>query len=117
MNLMQWLKDALGEPRQSAVHIPDGPRTPPVRRRFRFSGRVQGVGFRYEAMVLAGRLELTGWAKNKSDGSVVVEVEGWERCIDEFLRGLRAVPRFRITGLEAEDLPPLGTETGFEALY
>ena len=117
MDLFQWLKNALSGGQRPAVHIPKGPHTPPVRRRYRFSGYVQGVGFRFEAQLLAGQLSLVGWARNESDGSVVIEIEGEAGYIDEFLRAIRAVPRFDITEIQAEDLPLSGTETAFQAIY
>ena len=47
-----------------------------IRKHFYFSGRVQGVGFRYKAMYLARGLELTGWVANLWDGRVEMEVQG-----------------------------------------
>lgn len=117
MDLLQWLKNAYTGNRQPAVHIPDGARTPPVRRRYRFSGCVQGVGFRYEAKLLAAQLGLTGWVRNENDGTVVVEAEGAENCVSEFLRAMREVPRFDITNIREEELPLSGTETAFKVLY
>lgn len=117
MDLFRWIKNACGGNRRPVAHIPDTPHTQPVRRRYRFSGRVQGVGFRYEAMMAAEQLELTGWAQNRSDGTVEVEIEGEESRIAEFLRVMQAVPRFRITGIRTEDLPVSGSETAFHALY
>lgn len=113
MYLFQWLKNG---GRQPDVRIPEGPPTPRVRRRYRFSGYVQFVGFRYEAKMTASRLDLTGWAQNQSDGTVIVEIEGEAARVDEFLRVMRAVPRFDITDIQAEELPLSGTETAFEVL-
>ena len=45
-----------------------------VRFYLRFTGRVQGVGFRFFAAMNAERCHLTGWVKNMSDGSVTAEV-------------------------------------------
>ena len=56
-----------------------------VRRRMRFHGRVQGVGFRYTAKYLAQSLRLTGWVKNEWDGSVVMEAQGTEEAINRML--------------------------------
>lgn len=114
MDLFQWLRE-LGSP-------PPGEQTenisgPPVRRRYRFSGLVQGVGFRWEAKMQANQLGLTGWARNESDGTVVVEIEGGADRIDQFLRTMRRVSRFDITDIEAEDLPPLGSEKTFGVLF
>ena len=41
-----------------------------------FSGRVQGVGFRYTALQVAKEFEVSGFVKNLSDGRVQLEVEG-----------------------------------------
>ena len=37
---------------------------------------MQGVGFRYKAMYLARRMDLTGWVKNLYDGRVEMEIQG-----------------------------------------
>lgn len=117
MDLFRWLKNACAADRQPAVHIPDGPHGPLVRRRFRFSGWVQGVGFRYEAQRIASQLDLVGWVRNQGDGSVVVEIEGKANYIEAFLLAIKAVPRFDITGIQTEDLPLSQTETAFRISY
>ena len=117
MELFRWLKKAFAVNQQTVVQRQDGPHTPPVRRRYRFSGRVQGVGFRYEAMIIADQLGLVGWARNENDGTVLVEIEGETSYINEFLRAMQAVPRFDITEIQTEDLPLSQTETAFNALY
>ena len=117
MRLFQWLKNACAQNRRPVVHIPDGPKTPPVRMRYCFSGCVQGVGFRYEAKMLADQLNLVGWVRNESDGTVVAEVEGQASYISEFLRVMQATPRFDITDIQEECLPLSGIETSFKALY
>ena len=42
----------------------------------RFVGRVQGVGFRWTALMVARELSLTGWVCNEPDGSVTAEIQG-----------------------------------------
>jgi acylphosphatase len=46
-------------------------------------GRVQGVYFRASAQREARRLGLTGWVKNRADGSVEIVAEGEEVAIRE----------------------------------
>jgi len=47
-----------------------------IREHIIFHGRVQGVGFRYQAMYAARSFDLTGWVENLPDGSVEMEVRG-----------------------------------------
>ena len=117
MNLFQWLKNAGAEAPQPETLIRESPDKTPVRRRYRFYGRVQGVGFRYEATGTASQLSLVGWVKNEYDGSVTVEIEGAPNYIDAFILAIQAVPRFHITEIKMENLPLLGTETTFKPLY
>ena len=55
-----------------------------VRFYLRFTGRVQGVGFRFFVAMNAERCHLTGWVKNMSDGSVTAEVQGTRQEIVSF---------------------------------
>jgi acylphosphatase len=48
-------------------------------------GRVQGVFFRAAAQREARRLGVTGWVKNRTDGSVEVLAEGDEDSIRELM--------------------------------
>jgi len=43
-----------------------------------YKGMVQGVGFRFTAEALARRFDVTGYAKNLTDGNVEVVAEGEE---------------------------------------
>ena len=59
------------------------------RRILHYSGRVQGVGFRYTAYNTALRYNVTGYVRNGANGDVEVIVEGPERDIDQFLEALK----------------------------
>ena len=109
MNLFQWLRNAGAGIQQPEISIREAPDKTSVRRRYHFYGRVQGVGFRYEAMRIASQLSLVGWVKNEYDGSVIAEIEGAPNYIDSFIMAIRAVPRFNITEIKSENLPLLGT--------
>lgn len=47
-------------------------------------GYVQGVFFRTSAKEQAEKLNIKGYAKNLSDGSVYIEAEGSEQNLDKF---------------------------------
>jgi len=53
-----------------------------------FSGRVQGVGFRYLTLQLARGYEVAGYVENLAGGRVCVEVEGEEREVAGFLAAI-----------------------------
>ena len=46
------------------------------REHIRFTGYVQGVGFRYRLSHLAQHYGVTGWVRNEYDGSVSAELQG-----------------------------------------
>lgn len=49
-----------------------------------YTGRVQGVGFRYTALDTANRYKIKGWVKNLPDGGVEVVGEGDETTLSKF---------------------------------
>jgi acylphosphatase len=55
-------------------------------------GRVQGVGFRYFVRENAIRLNITGWVRNRYNGTVEVTAEGTRQDLDAFLRVLHRGP-------------------------
>lgn len=56
------------------------------------SGRVQGVCFRYYTQEKASSLNLSGFVRNKSDGTVEVRAEGEEDHLHKFLSWLYQGP-------------------------
>ena len=67
-----------------------------IRKHFYFSGRVQGVGFRYRSYYIAQSMGLTGWVRNLWDDRVEMEVQGTREEIREMVAFLsRALWRSR----------------------
>ncbi|MCX8237926.1 MAG: acylphosphatase [Akkermansiaceae bacterium] len=51
-----------------------------------FSGRVQGVGFRYSVKQLALGFEVVGWIKNLKDGTVELQLMGEADEVNDFIK-------------------------------
>jgi acylphosphatase len=85
-----------------------------TRRHVFVRGLVQGVGFRWFAKELAESLGLSGWARNREDGSVELEAEGSTDSLDEFVRRLRTGnPAAKVLEIVAVPVAPRGGN-GFE---
>lgn len=63
-----------------------------VRKGFRLTGRVQGVGFRWWTRKNAQSLGLRGTVRNRRDGSVEIHAEGPEEAMSDFARRLDSGP-------------------------
>ncbi len=50
-----------------------------------FTGRVQGVGFRYQALQVAKGYEVSGFVQNLPDGRVLLEAEGRAAEVRDFI--------------------------------
>ena len=70
---------------------------------------MQGVGFRYHARAQALHLGLVGYARNRQDGSVELEIEGREASVLRMLLWLQTGPRYAVvTALEVFDVAATG---------
>ena len=96
------------------VVLPEFPAAPAHRRRIRFSGRVQKVGFRLEVCELAKRLELTGWCINLEDGDVLAELQGSEERIDFLISFMESLKRIKIRNKQIEEVDVRPDEKTFE---
>ena len=75
-------------------------------------GKVQGVGYRFNAQARAHQLNLTGFIKNKHDGNVLICVEGEEDNVNKFIEWCHTGPRWSdVTEVGAEEQDLMGYQT------
>ena len=75
-------------------------------------GKVQGVSYRFNAQAKAHQFNLTGFAKNLSDNSVYIEVEGTEENINKFISWCYTGPRLaKVSEVVPEEAPLVGYQT------
>lgn len=84
-----------------------------IRQQIRFTGRVQGVGFRYTAQYTASAFGLTGWVYNDYDGSVLMEIQGKEASIKKMIERLDSDRFIRIDNIEKKIIPLEEHEVSF----
>ncbi len=70
----------------------------------RLHGRVQGVYFRESMCQKAAEFGVTGWVRNRRDGSVEAMVQGDEEAIQRMLAWAQRGPKMaQITDMEVEE--------------
>jgi len=82
-----------------------------IHKNIRITGRVQGVGFRYSARIMASTLDIHGFVRNLPNGDVYIEAEGNPNQLEEFIQWCRQGPiRAKIKVVDVYD----GELVGFE---
>jgi acylphosphatase len=80
----------------------------------RIRGKVQGVFFRESTRMEATRLGLTGWVRNRQDGSVEAVAEGESAVLEDFIRWChQGPPTARVTDVVRSDGEPTGEFRAF----
>lgn len=80
-------------------------------------GRVQGVFFRQTALEEATRLGLTGWVRNRDDGSVEAVAEGAETALAAFVQWChRGPPAAQVASVVASEAPATSEFSRFEVV-
>ncbi|MFZ5558003.1 MAG: acylphosphatase [Pseudomonadota bacterium] len=84
-----------------------------VGKRLVIHGRVQGVGFRHSMRMEADRLGVTGWVRNRPDGTVEAAAHGSPEAVAALIRWAHVGPRLaQVTRVEVAD--DTGTYQGFD---
>ena len=84
-----------------------------IRKKYRFFGRVQGVGFRYRCMYTAQSLDVTGWVENLYDDSVSAEMQGTKEHIEKVIYNMKNARFIDITEIQEKDIPVIDHESSF----
>jgi acylphosphatase len=86
-----------------------------VTQRLRIRGRVQGVGYRDALCVEAQRRGVSGWVRNRTDGSVEALVQGDAEPVAGLIAWARRGPRAaRVDEVHIEPADANDVHAGFE---
>ena len=84
-----------------------------IRAAVRYSGKVQGVGFRATARGLARERPVSGLVRNEADGTVWLEVQGEPGDVQSLLDAIDEAMQGRIANVWRTDQPVRPHEDGF----
>ena len=82
-----------------------------------FTGRVQGVGFRFTAYNIAHRHQLTGFVRNLFDGTVEMLAQGRPEDIDGCIRDIKESFADYIREARIEETPHDPQHTDFKITF
>jgi len=98
--------------------VPASNEQPPgsvIRARIVVRGRVQGVAFRAAARMEARARGLTGWVRNRADGSVEALAQGPRAQVEGFVDWCRhGPPGARVASLDRREEPPESEPADFD---
>ena len=78
-----------------------------------FTGRVQGVNFRWTTCRVAERFAVAGWVRNDPDGSVRCVAEGEPQELDAFVAAVQEAMAGNIRDTRVRQAPAQGDLKGF----
>lgn len=82
------------------------------------SGRVQGVAFRHYTKLHADRTGVTGWVRNRRDGTVEAVICGTKEQIEDMITWLHAgSPAAAVTNVSIAELADPETYSTFDIIY
>ena len=88
-----------------------------VRRTVFFTGRVQGVGFRYMTEAIARQFAVSGFVRNLPDGRVELVAEGEPAELDRFVASVVDTMETNISQHSSVEQPATGDFDGFAIAF
>lgn len=111
ISIAQSVGFALNYPLVSSANVHSD--TSVHRRTCHFTGRVQGVGFRYTVHNLAMPHNVAGYVRNLPDGRVELVMEGPDEEMDHLIESIRQKMNHFIRRVDMQVEPPSHAFTGF----
>jgi len=82
------------------------------------TGMVQGVGFRWFVRQQARRLDLTGWVRNRPEGTVEILAEGPEEGLADLTEAVKRGPSGSLVrSVESQPVHHTGRHISFEITF
>lgn len=119
MNLKMLLKQARDNyiaNQVESINIPAFNSNKTARQLVVFTGKVQNVGFRYEVYLLANKLGLTGWVRNRENGEVEAELQGEIDRIEFLISFMKSLKRAKVKAIAYEDKEIIQNDNLFEVI-
>ncbi|HWB19653.1 MAG TPA: acylphosphatase [Phycisphaerales bacterium] len=88
-----------------------------IRETIRFTGRVQGVGFRATTVRVARDFSVAGWVRNEPDGSVLCVAEGADDELQRFRDAIHRSMQGFIADIHVHRSIAEHAFNGFEVAY
>jgi acylphosphatase len=85
-------------------------------KRLVIAGEVQGIGYRDWMVAKARELGVSGWVRNRRDGTVEALIAGEVASVEELARLCRRGPRMAQVSSISEDLADAPAEPGFHCV-
>lgn len=88
-----------------------------VRYIVRFTGHVQGVGFRATAIHHSRGLDVHGYVRNEPDGSVRLDADGTRGDLDELVRRIKSDMHRKLDNTDVDEQPSQSRSGGLRIQY
>lgn len=89
-----------------------------IRKYFKVEGLVQGINYRWFVVDIAKSFGVTGWVRNRPDGSVELEAQGFAKDLKNFEIAIKHDhPIATVKKINTQEIPPIHNEKNFNIIY